>query len=161
MLNRLVARDFAQDAAIATTDDEHTLRAPMRQYGHMGEHLVIDELVALCDLRDSVQRHHAAEESIVEDHQMLLACRFLIVHLIGTEGADEPLFFIEGFHHPASGKTAKVAISHQTIPSPRKCSPTRMSDGVNAARRTSIALRGSSSPHMNTTSATESASGQP
>ena len=55
---------LAEHAAVATADDEHRLRVPVRVERHVGDHLLVGVLVALGDLRRarfqvSALRQHA------------------------------------------------------------------------------------------------------
>jgi hypothetical protein len=63
MLHARMPQRLARHAAIAAADDQHPLRRAMGEDRHMRHHLVIDELVALGDLHDAVQRELRARST--------------------------------------------------------------------------------------------------
>ena len=60
-LYAVVASQFAYDAAVARADDENVLCIAVHGHRHMGDHFVVDKLVALREHDIAVQRQHAAE----------------------------------------------------------------------------------------------------
>ena len=66
-----VAQRLTQRPTVAAADDQHAFGAPMGQQRHMGDHLMIDELVPGGELHDTVQRQHTPEHPVVEDDQVL------------------------------------------------------------------------------------------
>jgi hypothetical protein len=59
--SRGVLQDTAQAAAVATAYDEHSLRPSQGDEGRVHHHLVIDELVLLCGLKDVIEDQGPAE----------------------------------------------------------------------------------------------------
>ena len=70
-LHAFVLQDAAQHAAVAGADDQDIGGLAMRQQRHMGQHLLIYELIALGDLDDAVQHHDAAVGEAFEDDDVL------------------------------------------------------------------------------------------
>ncbi|CRP21403.1 hypothetical protein PAERUG_P18_London_17_VIM_2_04_10_02879 [Pseudomonas aeruginosa] len=84
-LDALVLGHLAQHTAVAAADDQH---APGRAVGedrHVGEHLVVDELVGLGGLDHSVERHHPAHPGVFENHQVLVLGAHLMQHVVDAE----------------------------------------------------------------------------
>ena len=57
----------------------------MRQQRHVGQHFVIDELVTLGGLHHAVERHHAPQDRVLEDHQILMIGLLAVQHLLYRE----------------------------------------------------------------------------
>jgi hypothetical protein len=55
----LVARNFAQTAAVAAANDEDALGRAVSKHRNVSEHFLIGELVALRHLHDAVEHEHA------------------------------------------------------------------------------------------------------
>jgi hypothetical protein len=72
MLDARCLQHLARHAAIAAADDQHPRRRAMGEDRHMGQHLVVDEIVALGDLHHAVQRQDPAEGRFSEDAQALV-----------------------------------------------------------------------------------------
>ena len=62
---------FAQHAAVAPADDQHALGVSVRHDRHMGDHLVIAELVLLGGLDDAVEHQYAAEQRVAKHDRLL------------------------------------------------------------------------------------------
>ena len=82
-LDVAVLQHAPQHAAIARADDEHAPRIAMGEQRHMRQHLLVDELVALGDLDDTVEHHHAPMRVALEHGDILeraLHARELALH---------------------------------------------------------------------------------
>ena len=130
-----VLENLLDGAAVAAADHQHPPRGAVSQEGHVYEHLVVDELVALGGLHDIVEHQGAAERRGLENRQALMAGVTFAKHRIGAQA--EGVAVVELLVEPA-----------RHIPSPRRWVSTRVSPGVNAASRTASASPGSAAPHM-------------
>ncbi len=63
--------DLADAAAVAAADHQHLFRRRMGEQGGMGDHVVIDEFVALGDHHQAVEEHHAAVVQRLDDVELL------------------------------------------------------------------------------------------
>ena len=105
-----------QHAAVAGADDQHVRRGAMRQQRHMGQHLLVDELVALGDLDHAVQHHDAAVRDALEDHDVLevaLHPRQFALHQealapVGIQRLVDPAI---GRHRRSPNRTARIIVS--------------------------------------------------
>ncbi len=111
----------------------------------MGQHLVIDEFVALGRLDDAVQRQNPAEPRILENLEILVFGFFLEEGLFYEEPELE--IAVKRFGEPSHGMR------------PRLCSLSWIESVLNIRRRTGTALYGSQLPHMNRSIAAYSRSG--
>ena len=82
-----VARDFAQNAAVATADDENALGVRVRKERQMRDHLLVRELVALRQLNHAIEHEHTTVRLAIENHNVLVF-GLLLVQDPG-EGAEE------------------------------------------------------------------------
>ena len=85
VLHAGMAAYLAQNAAVAAADDQHAARGAMGEDRHVGQHLVVDELIPLGGLHDAIEHHHPAEHRVVEDHQVLVLGFGLEVDLVDQE----------------------------------------------------------------------------
>ncbi|MNZ80567.1 hypothetical protein D3C78_992070 [compost metagenome] len=85
VLDAAVLGHFAQHAAVAAADDQHALGQAVGEDRHVGEHLVVDELVGLGGLDHAVQRHHPAHAGVLENHQMLMLGTHFVEHLVDAK----------------------------------------------------------------------------
>ena len=131
---------FACRSTIAATDDEHARGVAVAENRHVGQHLVVDELVALGGLDDAVKREDPSEQPVLEDQQLLLTGR----------GAEQDPVHGQPLGQPRV-QCLLEPFGHVTIP--RRWSPIWTDSGLKAAVSTGIARCGSVSPHMNTSSA--------
>ena len=86
VLNLRVAGQLADHAAVARTDDQHVPHFRMHRHGHMGDHLVVDELILFGEHHITVQRQKAAELrrfKHIDALELALAAEQLLVHLDG------------------------------------------------------------------------------
>ena len=66
-LDRLVAGQLTHDAAVAGADDQDAADLGVDRQRHVGQHLVVDELVLLGQHQEPVQNQHTAELLGLED----------------------------------------------------------------------------------------------
>src|SRR5690606_17116159 len=78
----LMTGDFTQHGTVAAADNQHMFRVAVGQQRDVGHHLVIDKLIALGGLHHTVQRHHAAKGSVLEDDQILMIGFLVVKHVI-------------------------------------------------------------------------------
>ena len=98
MLNFRIAAQLPHHAAVAAADDQHVLHIGMDGHGDVYHHLVVDELILLCEHHISVQGEEAAELLGVEHVnplELALATVQLLVHpdgqlYIGGVGFTKP-----------------------------------------------------------------------
>ena len=83
-LDALVAGQLLDHAAVAGADDQHVLDAGMDRHRNVGDHLVVDELVALRELDVAVQGQHPPEFGGLEDVDAL------VVGLLGVQMLVDP-----------------------------------------------------------------------
>ena len=60
-LHTVIAGQFPHNAAIARADDEDVLCASVHRHRHMGDHFIVNELIALRQHDIAVQRKHPAK----------------------------------------------------------------------------------------------------
>ena len=77
-LDAVVARQLAHDAAVARADDQDVLGLAVHRHRHVGDHLVVDELVALGQHDVAVQRQHAAKLRRFKDVDALVLALFAV-----------------------------------------------------------------------------------
>lgn len=140
-----MTQHFARHAAVAAADDQNPPRRAMGEQRRVGEHLMIDVLIALRHLHNAVEGENPAEDRVLEDLEALMIGAAVVDHPRRTQ----PLAIVrvQRLVDPVVHSAAS------TIPSPRRSSFTRTSRALNARRRTPIAWRGSASPHMKTSNA--------
>ena len=63
--------ELAHGAAVAAADDENVFDVGMDRHRHVGDHLVVDELVLLGDHKPAVEYEHASESGRVENIDLL------------------------------------------------------------------------------------------
>ena len=80
----VIAGQLPHNAAVARTDDENILGVFVYRHRHVGDHLVVDELVALGQHDVAVQRQHAAKLRCFKNVDAL------IVALLGVKLAVDP-----------------------------------------------------------------------
>ncbi len=116
----------------------------------MGQHLVIDEFVALADLHDAVERHHPAPLRGLVDHKVLvLGC---LAKDYGFDFDAQLKADTKRFVEPgpvASGRTTRI----RQATTPRRVSFTVADFALNADLRMGNALCGLHEPHMKTSRA--------
>src|SRR4029078_10837582 len=66
-----VLEDAPQHATVAGADNEYAVGGAVCQQRHVGQHLLIDELVALRDLDHAVQHHDPAVREALEHGDVL------------------------------------------------------------------------------------------
>ena len=95
VLNTTVLGHFTQHAAIAAANDQYTLDGAVRQNRHMGQHLVIDELIGFGGLNNPVQRHDTAHHRVFENNQMLVFGSHFMEQLVHAKTL--AVAFVKGF----------------------------------------------------------------
>ena len=80
----VIAGQLPHNAAVARTDDENILGVFVYRHRHVGDHLVVDELVALGQHDVAIQRQHAAKLRCFKNVDAL------IVALLGVKLAVDP-----------------------------------------------------------------------
>ena len=78
-LHTVVAGQLPHHAAVSGADDQNILSLLMHRHGHMDDHFIVDELVALGQHHVAVQREHPAELRGLKD------INALIIALLGVE----------------------------------------------------------------------------
>ena len=78
-LHTVVAGQLPHHAAVSGADDQNILGFLVHRHGHMDDHFVVDELVALGQHHVAVQREHPAELRGLKD------INALIIALLGVE----------------------------------------------------------------------------
>ncbi len=147
-LDPFMLEHFLGHAAITAADDEHAFNLAVRQDGHVRQHLVIAELVALGDLRHAVEPDHVAErDRAAHDQSLVRRVRIEQRLLDPVRGA---IAGVEAFIHPHRAVVFGLQ-AHRL--EPRSSSLTRTSPALKRRRRTSTHFSGWASPHMNTSSA--------
>ena len=139
-LDGAVLQGLLEHAAVAAADDQHLARGAVGQDRHVREHLVVDELVALGGLDDIVQDQHPAQGPVLEHDHALMRGPAVVEDFFGFQLESQTR--VQDFLEPPGHRTR-----------PRRISSTARRPGRKAARRTSIAARGSAQPHMKTSSA--------
>ena len=81
--------------AITAANDQYTLDGAVRQNRHMGQHLVIDELVGFGGLNNTIQRHDTAHHRVFENNQMLVFCSHFMEQLVHAKTL--AVAFVKGF----------------------------------------------------------------
>ena len=76
-----------QHAAVAAADDQHPFDPAVRQDRQVRQHLVIDELVGLGGLNDTVQGEHPSEGGVAEQQEVLMLGLRLEQHLLDSQAA--------------------------------------------------------------------------
>ncbi|MOA17950.1 hypothetical protein D3C78_1382340 [compost metagenome] len=119
LLYALMAADFAQHGAVATADDQHFLRLAVGQQRYVGHHFVIDELIALGGLHHAVERHHAPQNRVFKNHQILMLGLLTIQHVLYREVLAEvgmqrfiPNFFLGHVRGLRNNSHEKLAQHH-------------------------------------------------
>src|SRR6056297_454962 len=150
MLDRGVFQNLARHAPITAADDTDAPGRPMCQDRHMGEHFMIDEIVALGRLDHVIQRQDAPKGSVLENPQALMIRFAVVKKRVDSKGLG--VMRVQLLAHPGLFGHAATPAS-DTTPSPRSNSLTRTSAVPKARLRTSTAFHGTASPHMNTSKA--------
>ena len=83
-LHTVIAGQFPHNAAIARADDEDVLCASVHRHRHMGDHFIVNELIALRQHDIAVQRKHPAK------FRRFKNINALVVTLFGIELAVDP-----------------------------------------------------------------------
>jgi hypothetical protein len=83
-LHTVIAGQFPHNAAIARADDEDVLCASVHRHRHMGDHFIVNELIALRQHDIAVQRKHPAK------FRRFKNINALVVALFGIELAVDP-----------------------------------------------------------------------
>ena len=78
-LHPVVTGQLPHNAAVAGADDQDILGLTVHRHGHMGDHLIVDELVPLGQHHVAVQGQHPAELRRFKDIDAL------VVALLGIE----------------------------------------------------------------------------
>ncbi|MOA36336.1 hypothetical protein D3C78_1578510 [compost metagenome] len=89
MGDRGVAQDLSDRPAVPAADHQHALRGGMGRHRDVGDHLVVNVLIALGRHDQPVERQHAAELVRVEDGDILelgLPLEKGFLHLEGQAG---------------------------------------------------------------------------
>ena len=91
-LHPVVAGQLPHHAAVTGADDEDVLGLLVHRHGHMDDHLIVDELIALGQHHVAVQREHPAELRGLKDIDAL------VIALLGVELFVHPdaVFHIRG-----------------------------------------------------------------
>ena len=115
------------------------LAVPCAIQRHVRDHLVINMVVALGQLHDTIQNQYAAKSRF--SNMRHPGTWFAPRYSIGVHGENLRVVLVQLFLKCFHGIT------------PRLCSDTVSIRGLKACLSTSIALCGSASPHMNTSMA--------
>ena len=71
-LHAVVARQLPHDAAVPRADDQHVPDAGVDRHGHVGDHLIVDELVPLGEHHVPIQRQDPAKLRRLQDVDLLI-----------------------------------------------------------------------------------------
>ena len=71
-LNALISRKFLNYAAVSCADDKDILNIGMNRHRNMRDHLIVNELIALCKHYVSIQSKDLAEFRSIENIDLLV-----------------------------------------------------------------------------------------
>src|SRR6056300_1986161 len=117
----------------------------MRQNWNMGQHFMVNKLIALGCLNNAIKRQHPSKAVILKDLDMLQAAVIVIENFGHAKRLS--VVIMQCF-----GKTLAHSMP-ATTPSPRSNSRTRTSVVSNISAKTPTAFHGWASPHINTSKA--------
>ncbi len=78
----------------------------MGEQRHMGHHFLIDEFVFLRDLSGAIEHQHLAEETMLEQDEVLMSGLHFIEHLVDLESHAKPEVVEQCLGDPAFGGRA-------------------------------------------------------
>lgn len=78
--------NLAENAAVATPNDEHLLGIRVRVHGQVSDHLLVRELITLSSLDDIVQDEHVAIVGRFKYQDILILALFMVEDLLDLEG---------------------------------------------------------------------------
>ena len=132
-------QDTTKGAAVSPTDDQHPSRVLQRDQRHVHQHLVVDELVAFCGLRQAVQHEQPSERRVLVHVDLLKR---------GTFG--EELLAFEPVRE--AGDDLLAVMGHAIMP--RRTSATCIDFGAKYFLRISMpASKSMFGPHVNMSTA--------